>query len=110
MNLRHARTLVTSLLCTGLLASSGLALADDRGRWSRDWDDRRDHRHHKHQRHYRDHERTVIRERVIIREQPRYIREREGLTHYYTPPRYYSAPAPAIVIGVNIPPLVIPLR
>lgn len=63
------------------------------------------HRHWDHQRHHhhpRVH-RHVVRERVVI-ERPVYV----------APPaysRYYHAPRhPGIVVSVDIPPLVIPLR
>lgn len=110
-----ARKILAALLCGGLLAAGGAAHADD------DWDGRgrgwghHKHHHHRHFRDYDDH-RTVIRERVIVR-------ERERPRHYYAPPvvqnYYYDAPpvrsysysrSPAIVVGVDIPPLVIPLR
>lgn len=54
----------------------------------------------------------MYREKVIIRERPRYYREPEIHNHYYERPyRSYSySRSPAVVIGVDIPPLVIPLR
>ena len=59
-------------------------------------------------------ERTVYRERVIIRERPRHYREREVHHHYYQQPMpsygYGYSRSPALVIGVNIPPLIIPLN
>lgn len=57
--------------------------------------------HSKH-RHY-----PVVRERVIVRQAPAYY----GRPAYYERPAYYPYyPArPAVVIGVDIPPVVIPL-
>ncbi|MBN8443485.1 MAG: hypothetical protein J0M28_17560 [Thauera sp.] len=115
MNTNHIRKLFATLLCGSLLAAGGAAQAGDR--WDdhgRGWDNHKHHYKHHHHRHFRDYDdrRTVIRERVIVREYPR----------YYAPPvvehRYYDAPvrsygysrSPAVVVGVDIPPLVIPLR
>lgn len=109
MNTPLTRKLITALLCGGILAtgsSAALADRDDRGpRWGH-------HKHHhKHHRHWD--ERSVYREKVIIREQPRHYSRRE-VHHYYHPaPAYRSYSdnrSPALVIGVDIPPLVIPLR
>ncbi|MDY0014316.1 MAG: hypothetical protein RBS40_15685 [Rhodocyclaceae bacterium] len=56
-------------------------------------------------RHWRDDRYYVGRERVVIRERPVYR------DYYYEAPvRYRYARDPAIVIGLDIPPLVIPLR
>jgi hypothetical protein len=54
----------------------------------------------------------VVRERVIVHERPRYYRETVVHNHYYEPAyRSYSySRSPALVIGVDIPPIVIPLR
>ena len=112
MNTTLTRKIVTAPLCGGILAAAAPAAhadRDDRGpRWGH-------HKHHykhdhKHRRHWD--ERTVYREKVIIRERPRYYREPEIHNHYYERPhRSYSySRSPAVVIGVDIPPLVIPLR
>jgi hypothetical protein len=110
MNTNIARKLLAALLCGGLLASAGAVQA--RGG---DWEDD-DRGWHKHKHHYKHHhrgwdKRTVYRERVIIRERPRY-RESVVHHHYYEPPRraYSYSRSPAVVIGVDIPPLVIPIR
>lgn len=101
MSTTKLRTLAAALLCGALTLGAGAAHAD-RDHWrhpGKGW------KHHHH--HY--HPDTVIRERVIIRERPRYYER-----HYYPAPAYYPAPVyrrdPAVVIGVQIPPLVIPLR
>ena len=112
MNTTLTRKIVTALLCGGILAVAALAAhadRDDRGpRWGHQ---KHYYKHdHKHRRHWD--ERTVYREKVIIRERPRYYREPEIHNHYYERPyRSYSySRSPAVVIGVDIPPLVIPLR
>lgn len=117
MNTTHSRKLLTTLLCGGLLLAGSGAEArggDDREYRGRGWDDRR-HEYRHHDRHqYRGHydSRTVIRERVVIREAPRRYREREVREYHYTQPypSYGYGGAPAIVIGIGIPPIVIPLR
>lgn len=59
---------------------------------------------------------TVYRERVIVREVPRHHHRPAPVVnnHYYgSPPvhrNYAYSRSPAVVIGVDIPPLVIPLR
>ncbi|MCK9260063.1 MAG: hypothetical protein RBT39_16365 [Azoarcus sp.] len=104
------KALLATLLCAGLMAAGGAANAhdDDRG-WSKS--ERREYRHYQRS-HRHDHadRRTVIRERVVVREAPRYYREREVREYYYAPPvRSYSRD-PAVVIGLSIPPIVIPFR
>lgn len=78
----------------------------------RHWDDHRGRGHKRghykerwESRHeYRD--RVVIKEKVIVKHRP-VVREH----YYYEPyPRYSYSRDPAIVIGVNVPPIVIPLR
>ena len=59
--------------------------------------------HHKYRAHHD--ERRVIRERVIV--------ERPVVREYYydaPPVRYRYAREPSIVIGVSLPPIVIPIR
>ncbi|APR03390.1 hypothetical protein [Thauera chlorobenzoica] len=119
MNTTLTRKIVTALICGGILAAAAPAALADRGdhgpRWS-DHGPRWGHQKHyskhdhKHRRHWD--ERTVYREKVIIRERPRYYREPVIHNHYYERPyRSYSySRSPAVVIGVDIPPLVIPLR
>lgn len=111
MNTNLVRKIFAALLCGSLLAVGGAAHAD--GRWDdrgRGWGDQK-HYHHRHFRDYDDRH-TVIRERVIVRERPRYYAP-PVVEHYYygAPVRSYSySRSPAIVVGVDIPPLVIPLR
>jgi hypothetical protein len=84
---------------------------DDRGwRDERRWgDDDRGWRHGRHHRHW-DGDRVVIRERIIERRpvvrEYRYYEQPSG---YYVPAPVYSRD-PAVVIGVSIPPIVIPFR
>lgn len=112
MNTTLTRKLAATLLCGGILSAfspAALADRDDRGPY---WGHQKHaHKHKHHHRHHWD-ERTVYREKVIIRERPRYYREPIVHHHYYEPAyRSYShSRAPAVVIGVDIPPLVIPLR
>ncbi|MCK0507083.1 hypothetical protein [Aromatoleum anaerobium] len=81
-------------------------------RHDREWrDDDRGHRHGHYKKHWKhDHERVVIRERIVERRPV--VRE----YRYYERPSYYVPPAPvysrdpAIVIGVSVPPIVIPIR
>lgn len=103
-----ALSLVTALLCGGLLAGATPALAHG-DRYDRDdgWRERgRGWGHHKHH-HHRYGPDTVVRERVIIRERPRYYEQR---SYYYDAPAPVYRRDPAVVIGVQVPPLVIPLR
>lgn len=78
---------------------------------ARDNDDRWEHRGHGrgHAKHGNQHYygREVIHERVIVQQPPHVVYERQG---YYGPPAHYYRRDPAIVIGVDVPPLVIPLH
>lgn len=113
-----AHKLLTILLCGGLLATAGAAEArGDRG--DRGWEKPRHSQSYKHShKHAYKHghrgwdDRRVVRERVIVHERPRYYRETVVHNHYYEPSyRSYSySRSPALVIGVDIPPIVIPLR
>lgn len=107
------RNILAALVCGGLLAAAAPSAYADRYDRGPHWG------HHKHYskhdyKHRRDwDERTVYREKVIIRERPRYYREREvhHYHHYERPYRSYGySRSPALVIGVYLPPLVIPLR
>lgn len=126
----NAFTLLAAILAGGALVTALPAHADRDG-WRdnhREWrDDDRGHRHghgHGHYKRFRDRERVVIRERYIerrpvVREYSYYERPVEFYAPapvyapvpipMYGPPRVYSR-SPAITIGVDIPPLVIPLR
>ena len=113
MNANPLRKLFAALLCGSLLAAGGAAQAGDR--WDdhgRRWD-RHEHHHHRHFRDY-DYGPRVIRERVIVRERPSYYYEPPVVqNYYYGPPpvrSYGYSRSPAVVVGVDIPPLVIPLR
>lgn len=106
-----AATLAGAALFTALPASAGGDHWDrgdghDRGEWR---DGPRGHGwgHHKHWG-----PRYIERERVVIQERPVYRDYYyEAPVRYYAPPpvRYYRRD-PAIVIGLDVPPLVIPLR
>ena len=110
-------------LGSALPASADGRHGDDRHRSQREWrDDRSD-------RHWRaTHRREVIRERVVERRwapmayghdrhrhhhghryEPRTV-VRQSNYYYTSPPVAYYDRNPAVVIGFNIPPLVIPLR
>lgn len=120
MNTTLARKLLTVLLCGGLLATTATAQArgdrdDYRGdRYSHQY---KHHYKHDHKRHYRHDsrrwsDRRGYREKVIVhRGPPRY---RETVIHHHYAPPYrsygYGRYDPAITIGVDIPPIVIPLR
>ncbi len=122
MSTTPGQKLLTALICSGLLVTAGAAQARDDDHDHRGWGhhkhhykhhNKHDHKHH-NKRGYRDWRdgRTVYRERVIVRERPVYyhvpvVRER----YYEQPYRSYSyGRSPAVVIGIDIPPLVIPLR
>ncbi|TAH45528.1 MAG: hypothetical protein EYC67_10935 [Betaproteobacteria bacterium] len=116
MKATHVRTMLAALLCGSLLAATA-AHADrgDRDGPGRGWGHYKHHHHHHHHRVYRDYDRgpTVIRERVIVRERPSYYYDPPVVQNYYynEPVRTYRySRSPAIVVGVDIPPLVIPLR
>jgi hypothetical protein len=101
------KTLIAAALTGTALFTALPALAHDGG-WDR-YDDRghghwRHHHHHRHHRHYVEYDRVVVRERPVYRS-------------YYAPaaPVYYAPPPvryadPAVVVGVSLPPVVIPLR
>ena len=110
MNTTLTRKIATALLCGSVLAAAAPAAYADRDDRGPRWGHHKHHYKHDHRRHWD--ERTVYREKVIIRERPRYYREAEIHNHYYERPyRSYSySHSPAVVIGVDIPPLVIPLR
>jgi hypothetical protein len=112
------KTLIAAAL-TGTALFTALPASADGRDWDRhdrhEWRDGRGHdRHWRHgHRHYVPHDRVVIRERPVYRnyyyEAP--VRYYAPPVSYYEPPvRYRYARDPAIVVGVNIPPLVIPLR
>lgn len=100
-----------------LLASVPAQAGDDWREDRREWRDWRDHdrgHRHGHYKKFRDRERVVIRERIIERRPV----VREYRYYDYAPviapvpvyaPRYYPR-EPAITIGFDIPPVVIPLR
>lgn len=107
------KTLIAGALAATALFASLPASAGDRG-WDRD--DYREWRggppghawgHHKHWKHKERY--YVERERVIVRERPVYYYQEPVRYYAPPPPRYYSRD-PAIVVGVDIPPLVFPLR
>ncbi len=123
MSTTPGQKLLTALICSGLLVTAGAAQARDDDHDHRGWGHHKhhykhhykhDHKHHykhDHKRGYRD-GRTVYRERVIVRERPVYYHAPVVREHYYERPyRSYSyGRSPAVVIGIDIPPLVIPLR
>ncbi|MCB1912564.1 MAG: hypothetical protein R3E45_08195 [Rhodocyclaceae bacterium] len=118
---------VVALVALGsaLPASAEGRRGDDRQDSRREWRDNRSDRHAQAPR-----SRTVVRERVVerrwtskayrhdrhrhvYRAAPRYERRtvvRQSNHYYGNPPVAYYGRSPSLVIGFNIPPLVIPLR
>lgn len=118
---------VVALVALGsaLPASADGRRGDDRHSSQREWRDNRSDRHWQAPR-----SREVVRERVVerrwapmayghdrhrhhYRHEPRYERRtvvRESNYYYANPPVAYYDRNPSVVIGFNIPPLVIPLR
>lgn len=117
----RTRTFLAATLAIVAFGMAGSAAADDHGRWGHDghsWNhrwDRGDHRHWRDHRdwdgrgYWRDHWVTPG-PRFIIRGGPAYY----GPPVYYAPSYPYYRPVyprhPSVVIGVQVPPLVIPLR
>jgi Ni/Co efflux regulator RcnB len=113
--------LLAAVFGVAALAAAGSAAADGHRdyrpgvAWSRhgDWDDHRGWRDHRDWDRWRDrdHYRWVIRDRPLIV---------PGAPAYYGPPVYYQPGYtyyrygyprhPSVVIGIDVPPLVIPLR
>lgn len=110
----NALKLLAAIVAGGVLVTALPAHADDD---DDDWGDRG--HHYGHYKKFRGREGVVIRERIIERRPiVREYRYYERPIGYYAPapvyapvyaPRYYPRD-PAITIGVDIPPLVIPLR
>lgn len=96
---KFARTILVATLGTVALTVATAASAhDDHDRWR--WEPRGPeyywpHPHHHHRHYYPE----IVREPIFVREAPPVV---------YGRPAYYHSPA--IVIGVDVPPLVIPLR
>lgn len=122
----HTLKLLAALVAGGAMLTAVPAHADrgDHREWrghdrewrdhDREWRDHdRGHRHGHYKKHWKhDRERVVIRERIIerrpvVREYRYYERERPS---YYVPPTPVYSRDPAIVIGVSVPPIVIPIR
>lgn len=112
----HFIKLLAVLVAGGamLITAPAYADRDDRRGWRNDHKEWRDHDRGRHKGHYKKHrerERVVIRERIIERRPV--VKE----YHYHArAPRHYG-PAypvysrdPALVIGVHVPPIVIPIR
>lgn len=89
------RTMLAAAIGAVVLSASTGALAHDRERHDGYRGYGKGHYKHHHDRHRHE----VIRQRVVIHEPPPVVYERRA---YYGPP--------AIVIGFDIPPLVVPLR
>lgn len=119
MKLAPARSVLLALLCaSALAASAGAAQAGEHGRRGKGWGhaSHASHGHPAHKHHHRQREkRTVHRERVVVHEVPRRYRAPAPVIHHhhdvYAPLRSLAhRGAPAMVIGVDIAPVVIPLR
>lgn len=97
------RAALAAVLGALALAVSSGALAHERGRHDVPRGNAWGYYKHHYRHHYPDHHRylrhEVIRERIIVHQPP---------PMYYEQRVYYERPA--IVIGVDIPPLVVPLR
>lgn len=115
MNTHFTGRTIAALICSGMLAATPVMAGPPTvaGGHDRGWQHGK--HHHPQQRGWG--ERTVYREKVIIRERPRHYREREvHHHHHYAPPYrersygYAYGRAPAVVIGFDVPPIVIPLR
>ncbi len=110
MNTNHLRKFLAALLCGGLLAAVGVSSAEAGDGWrggGRGWE--RGERHDRGYHRYGSRP-VVVREKVIVRNYPRFY---GGPAAYYAPPPpmiYGYSASPSVVIGINIPPLVIPLR
>ena len=109
------KTSIKALIAAALAGTAlftALPASADRGDWDRgEWREHRGHGgHHKHWGHHH-HRHYIERERVVIHERPVYRDYYYPAPTYYAPPpaRYYRRD-PAIVVGVDIPPLVFPLR
>jgi hypothetical protein len=91
------RVLAAALCAAGMTSSLPAAAYDEYGNKHRHW-----HKH-SHSQHYRHAHERVFTERVYV-ERPVYV---ERYVQYVPPPPPRS---PAIVVSVDIPPLVFPLR
>jgi len=79
----------------------------DRREWRRD-DWRGDHWRHHHHHQYFERDRVVIRERAVPVYRNYYYAE--PVPYRYAEPVRYRYAEPSIVLGVSLPPVVIPLR
>lgn len=100
------KTITKAVLTAVAAAAMGLsasANADDHRRWKHDHHHRHGHAHH-HDRYAHRHYYAapyIVPQRVIV-ERPVYVAP---------PAPYYYAPVrPGLVVSVNVPPIVIPLR
>lgn len=111
------KTLIAAALATTALFTALPASADN-DRWDRhdrgEWRDDHPGRGHGwgHHRYWgpRYEERVVIRERPVYRDYYYPAPVYPAPVYYAPPPVRYYPRNPAIVIGVDVPPLVIPLR
>lgn len=96
MNVAIKSAIAGALAALTLVVVPQARADDDDGHWKHGW---KHGRHHDHWRDYRRHDRVVV-----IRE-PRYV-YREPV-YVVEEPYYYPVRRPSVVIGVNIPPLVV---
>lgn len=98
---KRVRTILAAVIGAIALSATSGAIARDHGEHEghrgHGWGHYKHHQHYRHRHEYRHHE--VIRERIVIHEPP---------PVYYERRVYYGSPA--VVIGIDIPPLVLPLR
>ena len=94
---KRIRSILAGIMGVAMLSVSSGAFAHDRGRHGghpgHGWGHYQHHHHHDHHRY------RVVRERVVIHPPPPVI---------YAQRAYYGPPA--IVIGVDLPPLLVRLR
>jgi hypothetical protein len=93
----NIKSAIAGALAALMLAVVPLAQADGgHGRWKHHWK----HNHHDRYEHW-----GHRHDRVVVIREPRYVyRER---AYVVEEPYYYPARRPSLVLGVNVPPLVI---
>jgi Ni/Co efflux regulator RcnB len=97
MKLALKSALASALAATLLIAVPQAQADGGHGRWKHHSSHHRHHDHHGHWGHRHD--------RVVVIREPRYVvRER---AYVYDEPAYVYRSRPSLVIGVNVPPLIV---